>query len=68
MQLRWADSVCISGLVRRNGYRFAAYSAPGRAPGDVSLSFRKTVEYRLHKVVTKLGIAGRLELVKLDLG
>jgi DNA-binding NarL/FixJ family response regulator len=34
----------------------------------VSLSFRKTVEYRLHKVFTKLGITGRLELVKLDLG
>jgi DNA-binding CsgD family transcriptional regulator/tetratricopeptide (TPR) repeat protein len=28
---------------------------------------RKTVEYHLHKVFTKLGIAGRLELVKLDL-
>ncbi|HWH98697.1 MAG TPA: helix-turn-helix transcriptional regulator, partial [Propionibacteriaceae bacterium] len=28
---------------------------------------RKTVEYHLHKAFTKLGIAGRLELVKLDL-
>jgi len=28
---------------------------------------RKTVEYHLHKVFSKLGIAGRLELVKLDL-
>ncbi len=31
----------------------------------MSLSFRKTVEYRLHKVFTKLGIAGRLELAEL---
>jgi DNA-binding CsgD family transcriptional regulator/tetratricopeptide (TPR) repeat protein len=29
---------------------------------------RKTVEYHLHNVFTKLGIAGRLELVRLDLG
>ena len=29
---------------------------------------RKTVEYHLHKAFTKLGIAGRRELVKLDLG
>jgi DNA-binding CsgD family transcriptional regulator len=35
--------------------------------GQLFLS-RKTVEYHLHKVFTKLGIAGRLELVKLDLG
>ena len=35
--------------------------------GQLFLS-RKTVEYHLHKVFTKLGIAGRLELVKLDIG
>ena len=28
---------------------------------------RKTVEYHLNKAFTKLGIAGRLQLVKLDL-
>ena len=34
--------------------------------GQLFLS-RKTVEYHLHNVFTKLGIAGRLELAKLDL-
>ena len=28
---------------------------------------RRTVDYQLHKVSTRLGIADRLELVKLDL-
>jgi hypothetical protein len=39
-------------------------SQPQRAEPLLS---RRTVEYHLHKVFTKLGVASRMELARLDL-
>jgi hypothetical protein len=67
MQLRWANFAAYPALCGETVIGLLRTVRPVGPTGDVS-PCRKTVEYRLHKVLTKLGITGRLELVKLDLG